>query len=1162
MRRHRLYLGAIVAVLVAVAVLDPWSPLKTELTKPAERPSGRFNSENSVNAAFQSRVSKIKEDAGADIVVSRDPQGAFASFANWMVRYTNIALASRHADLEREGIALAHARREYFIDLIRSNPEEAIKQALAPELIEQFPPAIREHLEQHVSGRGALSVLAALPAIGNEAKIAPIFRTATINGKEYEAHVYGRRLGQPTRNNVPLRGIAVGSALAIHESPVRVLNGREAERYKPKAADAICGVSGLLATANNEPVVVDIGGEIRYLCGANHINAFVEQIVAAEGDGPTGGASAADVEASTWTEGLKKVILIRVDFSDLAGAPLSDTAGTNLVNDLHSFYNEMSYGRAGFYPIGSGSDITPTFRVATNAAWYGTNDYYNQLRSEARAAATAAGYNLNNYDRDVICMGAVPGFGWAGLAYVGAAGAWLRSSFNAGVAGHELGHNWGLNHASSWDTSGQSVIGPGTSAEYGDIFDTMGSASAGNNHFNARYKNYLNWLTASEVITATSNGTYRIFAHDAANASSIRGLRIVRDPATNYWVEFRQKFTGNKWLMNGAGLRWAQSGNQKSQLLDTTPGSPDGKNDSAIVIGRTFSDLPAGIHITPIGKGGTAPESLDVVVNLGTFPTNVPPTVTVSAPLTNAVTGVTLTFSASANDANGDTLAYYWDFGDGNFGTNGPAASKSWSSAGEYVVRCTVTDMKGGVASDSVIAVIGSPTTYRVSGTITTANGPLQGARVSGSSTRVTYTDSDGTYTLTGLPAGSYTVSAVLENYTFALAGFTNPVNVGPSQTNVDFFATYTLSPPPQITTQPASQTLTAGSTVTFSIAATGSTPLYYQWRFNGADIAGATATSYTRTNVQTNDAGTYSCTVSNAAGTATSAGAVLTINTAPRITAPPQSQTIIAGSNATFNVSASGTAPLYYQWRFNGTNIPGATASSCTRTNAQAADAGNYAVVVSNTAGSITSEPAALIVQFVMNVSATYGGRVTKNPDQPSYPLNSIVTLTAAPVSVFSFTGWSGGASGTNNPLMVVVTNTMNIVANFSSPVADLIVDNPQATFTGTWSTDTAAGDKYSTNYRTASSATTVSATSRFTPYISTAGWYDVYAWFPTISRGATAVPFLISSRRRYESQCESIHRQRRMAITRCGEDFRRRHERLRAYRQQRRIRNQKCGR
>jgi hypothetical protein len=236
------------------------------------------------------------------------------------------------------------------------------------------------------------------------------------------------------------------------------------------------------------------------------------------------------------------------------------------------------------------------------------------------------------------------------------------------------------------------------------------------------------------------------------------------------------KFTGNKWLMSGAGIRRALNGNQRSELLDATPGSTDGKNDSALVIGRTFSDSSAGIHVTPIGKGGTVPESLDVVVNLGTFPGNINPSVTVSASGTEVAVNTTIAFTAAAFDANGDALAYYWDFGDGNFGTNGPSASKSWSAAGDYVVQSIVTDMKGGVARDSAVVRVGSPATYRISGTVTVDGVPLQGARIYVSSTRMTWSDSDGSYTLVGLPAGSYIASASLDGFTFTQSGFSNPV--------------------------------------------------------------------------------------------------------------------------------------------------------------------------------------------------------------------------------------------------------------------------------------------------------------------------------------------------------------------------------------------------
>lgn len=87
------------------------------------------------------------------------------------------------------------------------------------------------------------------------------------------------------------------------------------------------------------------------------------------------------------------------------------------------------------------------------------------------------------------------------------------------------------------------------------------------------------------------------------------------------------------------------------------------------------------------------------------------------------------------------------------------------------------------------------------------------------------------------------------------------------------------------------------------------------------------------------------------------------TNQSAPVITSQPQSLTVSAGGNAAFDVIASGTRPVTYQWRMNGTNIAGATASSYARSDVQFVDAGSYSVVVSNSAGSVTSSNATLTV-------------------------------------------------------------------------------------------------------------------------------------------------------------------------------------------------------
>ncbi|MDB6122582.1 MAG: Xanthan lyase, partial [Pedosphaera sp.] len=221
--------------------------------------------------------------------------------------------------------------------------------------------------------------------------------------------------------------------------------------------------------------------------------------------------------------------------------------------------------------------------------------------------------------------------------------------------------------------------------------------------------------------------------------------------------------------------------------------------------------------------------------------------------------------------------------------------------------------------------------------------------------------------------SGATAASLVLNNVqTTDAASYSATVrnSVGSVTSTAATLTVNSTATPPAITTQPASQSVVAGNAVTFSVTATGTAPLTYQWRFNAVNISGATASSYTKSNVQAADAGNYSVVVNNTAGSVTSANAALTVNIPASITTQPISRAVDQGQSTTFTVTASGTAPLSYQWRFNAVNISGATTSSFTKSNCQGSDAGNYSVVVSNPYGSATSANAALTVNLPPSIT------------------------------------------------------------------------------------------------------------------------------------------------------------------------------------------------
>jgi hypothetical protein len=190
------------------------------------------------------------------------------------------------------------------------------------------------------------------------------------------------------------------------------------------------------------------------------------------------------------------------------------------------------------------------------------------------------------------------------------------------------------------------------------------------------------------------------------------------------------------------------------------------------------------------------------------------------------------------------------------------------------------------------------------------------------------------------------------------------------SVTSATALLTVTATPvAPTITTQPANQTAASGQTATFTVVASGTSPLTYQWQKNTANITGATAATYVTPAITTADnKSQFRVVVTNSAGNVTSNSATLTVSStstaAPKIITQPVNASVAVGQSATFSVVASGTPSPTYQWQKNGANVSGAASAIYSTPPTVSGDSGaTFDVIVSNSVGSVTSNSATLTV-------------------------------------------------------------------------------------------------------------------------------------------------------------------------------------------------------
>ncbi len=1017
------------------------------------------------------------------------------AFRDWAKTYLTTPQDQR-ATLLAQGTQLAKAHTLEIAKLIQSDPQAAIANAVPMVVRQDLPDAIVELLEERVRMKAALEVYGNVPLPGAEA--APDFKPYTRSvskpdGSHWNAYVYGKRANQRTISTASINGISVGRDMAVADSPVRLLENGERPDPADREVVEICPVSekettvertaaGELPAVTEETPAFETAERITYVCSGGHIEQIVENLSAEEerehwesmgaylNAGAGSGAPTAPfgtIPGST-TTGHRKFLYIRATFPDHRIDPQTEAACHETLRQMADFISQTSYGRCYFTYA-----VAPLVVLPYPESWYLAAGAGNDslIQNQARTIAKEMGYDYLNYDYDAVRWnGSVGSYG--GSASVGGRGMRMKTD-SAGTFCHELGHNLGVWHANYWRTTPPSLIGPGNNQEYGNTFDLMGSSS-GMGQFTAHFKNVLNWLPSETHWTVTSPGTYRIHQFDYAVADPAfrYALRIKKDSDRDYWAEFRQRFTTNTGLMNGLMMTWdgwglggiggsggspAIGSNRGAQLLDMTPGSfghgiTDTRNDAALWVGRTFSDNDTNIHVTPIAKNTTTPPSMDVYVSVGNTTGNLAPTLSISANNTTPATNGSITLTATASDPNGDPLAYAWVFNDGTYSTNNSATqTKSWTTAGHYHVLCTASDMKGKRTTRSILVTVGSPATFTVSGNITGPDSqPLEGVYVanyapssatshpSSSTFRGTWTDSNGNYTLTGLTAGSYSITPNLYPHQFT-AGFTNPLTVGPSATGKNFTSALVPTITVSVTDSIASEGAPVG-TGTIRLERTGSTALALAVQIFNSNTGTATRTTdYTLTPLPT-----ASTTTEGGNGTSQyniPAGAAFL-----DITVTPVNDTAIEGTEY---------AALDFANTTGGYLFAGPAVATVPITDEENA---NLPVVklthLDNAASETNSDPATLLLERTgstaanLTVNLTRAGTATVTTDYTA-PASVIIPSGSSSATVTLTPVDDAADEGTETAIITISTSSTYARDTLSNAQTVMIHDNDLATVT-----------------------------------------------------------------------------------------------------------------